>query len=243
MSDGNDNLQGVSLKTKEELAQAQVQNLNAERALHEAKARKEQADAGVSEIGLQRAQEARLLEVAGDEYNHFYFFNGGTSNNAMAACRAKLSQWRRSDPGCDIEICFNSPGGSVVDGLALYDYIQHLRKEGHKITTSTIGYAASMGGILLQAGDVRSMAPESWLLIHEASFGAGGKIGEVEDTVEWVKKIEKRVADIFAARCASAGPSATKRLTKRQLVAKWTRKDWWISSDEALAYGLIDEIR
>ena len=55
-----------------------------------------------------------------------------------------------------------------------------------------------MAGILLQAGDIRIMGAESWLMIHEISFGASGKIGEIEDTVEWVKKIQERVVKIFA---------------------------------------------
>jgi ATP-dependent Clp endopeptidase proteolytic subunit ClpP len=233
-----------SMDPKHLVALATADKLAAERDHFLASARKERADAGVAEITLERAQESRRLEVAGNEYNHVYFFNGSTSNTAVTSCLNKLSGWRRSDPACDIEIVFNSPGGSVVDGLALYDYIQELRRDGHKVTTSTIGYAASMAGILLQAGDVRVMGAESWLLLHEASFGSSGKIGEVEDTVEWVKKISNRILDIFAARCAGASDlTATKRLNRRQLVNKWTRKDWWIDSGEALAYGLIDEIR
>jgi ATP-dependent protease ClpP protease subunit len=90
-----------------------------------------------------------------------------------------------------------------------------------------------MAGILLQAGDVRVMNAEAWLLVHEASFGAGGKLGEVEDTVEWVKKVSKRVKDIFAKRS---------NLSSSQIESRWRRKDWWIDADEALKLGFCDVI-
>jgi ATP-dependent protease ClpP protease subunit len=94
--------------------------------------------------------------------------------------------------------------------------------------------AASMAGILLQAGHQRIMGRESWLMIHEASFSASGKTGDVEDTVEWVKAMQERILNIFATRS---------KMTKSALKRKWTRKNWWISSDEALKLGFVDEIR
>lgn len=91
-----------------------------------------------------------------------------------------------------------------------------------------------MAGILLQAGDIRVMGRESWLMLHEAAFGAQGKVGEVEDTVEWVKKIQERILNIFAQHSS---------LSRAQIKRRWTRKDWWIDSDEALRLGFVDEIR
>ena len=191
-------------------------------------------------ITLDKALRTEKDELAANKYHHVYIFDSSVTSGSVSACIQQLTLWTRSTPNCDIEIVFNSPGGSVIDGLALFDFIQSIRKRGHKVTTSTIGYAASMAGILLQAGDVRVMGKQSWLLIHEASFGAGGKIGEVEDTVEWVKRVMKRVINIFAERCQAT--NAPKKLTKRQIAANWKRKDWWISSDEALDFGLIDAI-
>ncbi len=91
-----------------------------------------------------------------------------------------------------------------------------------------------MAGILLQAGDVRTMGRESWLLIHQAAFSALGSTYEIEDRVEWVKRIQDRILDIFADRS---------KLTKAQIRRRWHRKDWWIDSDEALKLGLVDELR
>lgn len=180
-------------------------------------------------------------EQAHDLYHRVYQFTGAVSDATAGACMDQLNIWRRTAPGEPVEIVFNSPGGSVIAGMALFDHIQILRAEGHHVTTTTYGQAASMAGILLQAGDTRVMGRESWLLIHEASFGAMGKIGDVVDTVEWVKRVCGRILDIFTARCQ--GTDAPKKLTKKQIQSNWNRKDWWISSDDALAFGLVDEVR
>ena len=71
-------------------------------------------------------------------------------------------------------------------------------------------------------------------MIHRAAFGAFGKTYEVEDEVEFVKRIEERILDIFTARS---------KLTKMKIKRNWDRKDWWISADEALEAHLVDEVR
>jgi ATP-dependent Clp endopeptidase proteolytic subunit ClpP len=202
------------------------------------------AEAEKDVIGLHVVQRSERKELAKNEHHHLYMFAQAVGDATAAECMLRLTEWMRNDPKCDIEIVFNSPGGSVVAGLALWDFIQTVRAEGHKVTTSTIGYAASMAGILLQAGDTRVMGKQSWLLIHEASFQAAGKIGEVEDTVDWIKRVCNRIVDIFIERCQGADPKTAKHpLTKRRLVTNWTRKDWWIDADQALDWGLVDEIR
>lgn len=219
-----------------------------ERARWEAEARKFDAEtrkadaealhaANVAEgsaIGLAREQRLRALELASDDRHHVYRFVSTVDAGSVKTCIAALQSWSRVDTGCPITIVFTSPGGEVISGMALFDFITELRGQGHTVTTVARGYAASMAGILLQAGDVRVMGHEAWLMIHEASFGASGSMGEVEDTVEWVKKVQDRILDIFAARST---------LSKVQLRSRWRRKNWWIPSDEALRLGLIDEIR
>lgn len=206
-----------------------------------AEARKFEAEASVFEaqataarILADREVDKRERELHAFEHQRIFTFIGQVDEAACAKCVAELNHWHQLDPECDIEILFNSPGGSVFAGMALYDYIQEMRRRGHKITTSTRGMAASMGGILLQAGDIRVMGAEAYILIHEISAHAGGKIGDIEDTVELLKKMEERVLEIFASRSA---------LTKAKLKANWRRKDWWIDSTEALKLGLVDEVR
>lgn len=197
-------------------------------------ARRADAEARFAEVTARTSELDEKIILAGNRFHQIYVFADAVDPGSVRQCMAQLDVWDRNNPGCDVEIRFTSPGGSVVDGLALWDYLQVFRRNGHKLTTSAYGMAASMAGILLQAGDVRVMGQESWLMIHEASFGAQGKIGVVMDTVDWVKRVQDRILDIFAAR-SNKSRSYIKR--------NWLRKDWWLSSDEALRDGFIDEVR
>src|SRR5690348_2532350 len=191
------------------------------------------------ELARKEREEAEILAMF--KYQHVYHFAEEVSEASVRNCMHRLNTWDRLDPKCSIEIVFASPGGDVVDGFVLFDYIQQLRRKGHKVTTSTLGYAASMAGVLLQAGDVRKMGKESWLLIHEASFGAGGKLGDVEDRVNWIKRICERIVQIYALRAADVkGKHANK--VAAFIRKNWKRKDWWISSEEALEYGFVDVV-
>lgn len=235
-------------KEPQALTDAKVRHFDALADQAKAEANKSKAHAALSKlevaeatIELARLTEKRKDELATDLHHHLFVFSASVGDSSVAACIKQLTTWMRNDPGEPIEIVFNSPGGDVIAGLALYDFIQTVRRSGSHVTTSTIGYAASMAGVLLQAGDTRVMGAQSWLMLHEASFGAQGKTGEVEDRVEWVKRVQERFLDIFATRCHAT--DAPKKLTKAQIKKRWTRTDFWISSDEALSYGLVDEVR
>ena len=199
-----------------------------------AMARQAEATAEMAERAADANRREYDFTLAGDTYNHVYQFSSEVTSGSVASCIDKLSRWARMEPGCDIEVIFNSPGGSVIPGMALFDYLVDLRHKGHKLTTVALGHAASMAGILLQAGTHRVMGPESWLLIHEISFMAIGKIGEVEDTTDWAKRICERVVQIFAERS---------KMAATEIELRWKRKDWWLSSNECLTLGLVDEVR
>lgn len=215
-------------------AEAEAKKLEHEARDAAAKAKWSELQLVKGEFEAEREIEKRRSELAAHKYHHVYFFKGSVDDSSATKCMDQLTEWMRNDPGEDIEIVFNSPGGGITAGMALWDHIQMVRSAGHKVTTSTIGMAASMAGILLQAGEKRIMGKESWLLIHQASFGAQGSFGDVEDTVKWVEKIQDRILTIFAARS---------NMTKAQIKNKWHRTDWWISSDEALKLGFVDELR
>jgi ATP-dependent Clp endopeptidase proteolytic subunit ClpP len=219
-------------------AEAKKAIAEAEKAL--AEARKANAEADQAELSVRlehievsQAEYAADNRAAGDEFHHIYRFIGEVDSDSVNRCVKKLTQWSRLDPGCDIEIIFDSPGGAVIPGLALFDYIRSLSNAGHHITTGATGMAASMGGVLVQAGDHRWMSAEAWMMIHRAAFGAIGKTFEIEDKVEWIKRIEGRIVSIF---CANS------KLTPQKVKRNWHRKDWWLSSNECLELRLIDEI-
>ena len=212
-----------------------------------AEARGAEAEARKAEISLSDAEYKRQCELSKDEYHHIFMFKSTVTSSSVEDCMKQLRIWARMDADApdgkksSLEIWFYSPGGSVIDGMALFDYIQQLRTAGHYITTGCLGYAASMAGILLQAGDKRVMGRESYVLIHEIAAGASGKIGEIEDTMEFLKKIESRVLEIFAERSKTSG--CAKPLTKAQIALRWRRKDWWLTSEECLKHGFVDELR
>lgn len=213
--------------------EAEVAHLEAQTAKEAADARKAVAEAVAAESALKDVLEQDRRAAASDDEHRIYSLSeiNGTS---VRSCLATLARWHRLDPACDITIVFNSPGGSVIDGFALWDYLTFLKRQGHRLTTICQGMAASMGSILFQAGDERIMGAESVILVHEISFGTGGKIGEVEDTVEFAKLLERRAVAIFAR---------TTKLNASQIRARQKRKDWWMDSDEALKLGFCDTVR
>jgi ATP-dependent Clp endopeptidase proteolytic subunit ClpP len=174
------------------------------------------------------------LRNSKDDMNYLYRFNSSVSSDSVKKCMEKLTEWHRLDPKCAIEIIFSSPGGSIISGFELFDFLQDLRYQGHHLTTGTLGYAASMAGVLLQAGDIRWVGQQAWVMIHRAAFGASGKTFEIEDEVRFTQRLEGRILDIFTSRS---------KLSKAKIKRNWDRKDWWISADEAIEMGLVDEIR
>ncbi len=180
----------------------------------------------------------RDMREAGCDWasQHKYVFAEGASAGGITRAIERLNVWSQLDPGCDIEIIINSPGGDVVAGMFFFDYLRELSRKGHKITTVATGKVASMANIIIQAGDVRVATHESMILLREMSFTASGKIGQVEDARFMIGKLTDHVVRIFVER--SGG-----KLTEAYLRAHWERTDWWLDAEEALALGIIDEIR
>jgi ATP-dependent Clp protease, protease subunit len=223
--------------------EAEAMAARAEAARNEAEARKliaeartAEAEAENEEIDLARARRLRERELTSDCYHHVYRFSGKVDESSVAACMKELATWSRMEPGCPIEIVFYSPGGGVIAGMAMFDYITELRNAGHTVTTVCMGYAASMAGILLQAGDRRVMGRESWILIHEISAATFGKMGQMEDDVNFYKSMCERVVNIFVTR--SGG-----KLSRAKMEKAWRGHDWWLDSDTALKLGVVDDVR
>lgn len=170
-----------------------------------------------------------------------YRFTQAVYPPAVSNCIKKLDLWSGVHPGAPLEVVFTSPGGSVYHGMSLFDHLRMLSRKGHHITTGAEGYAASMAGILLQAGDTRWVGQESWTLIHEVSSYAWGKASEMEDTVEHMKRLQERVIKIFLGRAAAA--HAEDLLTETQFKNRWRKTDWWLSSEEMRRHGFVDEVR
>jgi ATP-dependent Clp protease protease subunit len=144
---------------------------------------------------------------------------------------AQLLFLQMDDPKKDINLYINSPGGSVTAGLAIYDTMQFLTCD---VATYCIGMAASMGAVLLAAGTKgkRYALPNSDIMIHQVSGGAQGQASDVERTVEFMFKLKKRLIKILANH---TGQSEKK-------VHDDSDRDYYMTAEEAKAYGLVDEV-
>ena len=145
--------------------------------------------------------------------------------------QAQLLYLDSADPGKDIQIYLNSPGGSVSAGLGIYDTMQYITAD---VATICTGMAASMGAILLTAGTKgkRSALKHSRIMIHQPMGGAEGQASDIEITVREIIKLKKELYEILALHTGNP----------YEKVEKDSDRDYWMSSQEAKDYGMIDEI-
>src|SRR4051794_26556315 len=174
---------------------APPQTLAEQRAWAEVRKLQLETERTLLELASLRRRERDSIADPGEA--HVYTFYAAVDPENVQQCMSELGQWSRRDPGSPITVIFNSPGGSVLDGLALFDYLRRLRSVGHFVTTMALGRAASMGAVLLQAGDHRVMGENAFLLIHEVSNHTTGKVSEMEDGVEFTRRLQKRLLAIL----------------------------------------------
>ena len=144
---------------------------------------------------------------------------------------AQLLFLESTDRTRDIQMYINSPGGGVYAGLGLYDTMQFVTPD---IATICTGMAASMSAVLMAAGasGKRSALKHARIMMHQPSAGAMGQASDVEITVNEVRKIKQELYDILSNH---TGQTVEK-------IAKDSNRDYWMTSDEAKEYGLIDEV-
>jgi ATP-dependent Clp protease, protease subunit len=145
--------------------------------------------------------------------------------------QAQLLYLDSADPTRDIQIYFNTPGGSVNAGLGIYDTMQYITAN---IATICTGMAASMGAVLLTAGTKgkRSALRHSRIMIHQPMGGAEGQASDIEITVKQILILKRELYEIIALH--SGNPV--------EKVEKDADRDYWMTSAEAKAYGMIDEV-
>ena len=207
------------------------ENLMEQRAWAELRKLQLETERTVLELEMMRRNERD--RAADPRAANVYTFYSAVDADSVQQCMAELGTWSRRGPGEEITVIFNSPGGSVLDGLALFDYLQQLKAVGHPVKTMALGRAASMGAVLLQAGTHRVIGRNAFLLIHEVSHQSVGKVSEMEDSVGFTKRLQQRLLAILAERS---------NLTEREIQRKWARKEWWVDAEEAVELGLADEL-
>ena len=159
-------------------------------------------------------------------------FLRGEVNEALAnSIVAQLLFLEMEDPDAEISMYINSPGGSVTDGMAIFDTMRYIRP---KIRTVCVGLAASMGAFLLMSGTkgMRTALPNAEIMIHQPLGGARGQATDVQIHAEWLVRTKKKMIAMMA------------EMTGQPLekVAADCERDYFMSADEALAYHIIDEV-
>ena len=135
------------------------------------------------------------------------------------------------DPGKDISLYINSPGGSVTAGMAIYDTMQYIKCD---VSTICMGMAASMGAFLLAGGakGKRMALPNAEIMIHQPSGGAQGQATDIKIVADHILKTKKKLNEILAANTGQP----------LEVIAADSERNNYMSAEEAVAYGLIDSI-
>jgi ATP-dependent Clp protease protease subunit len=144
---------------------------------------------------------------------------------------AQLIHLAYEDPKKDIKLYINSPGGSVYDGMAIYDTMQYIKPD---VQTIGIGLQASMGAFLLSSGTKgkRFALPHSKVMIHQPTHSTQGKVTDMEIDLKEGMAVKEMLAELFAKNTGQ-------KLAK---IKSDMERDYWMNPDEAKKYGLIDEV-
>jgi len=159
-------------------------------------------------------------------------FLAGPINDAVAnTVVAQLLFLESEDPKKDINLYINSPGGSVSAGLAIYDTMQHIKCD---VSTIGLGIAASMGATLLVAGakGKRFILPNAEVMMHQVMGGTEGQAVDIEIQARQILKVKERINQLLAKH---TGQPVAK-------IGKDTDRDFYMTAEEALAYGVVDKI-
>ena len=159
------------------------------------------------------------------------FLGGEIDDDVANTVVAQLLLLEMEDPDADICLYINSPGGSVTAGMAIYDTMQYIKPQ---VRTVCIGMAASMGAFLLMAGEKgkRCALPNSEVMIHQPLGGAQGQATDVQIRAEWLLKTKEKMIRMKAEMTGQP----------EEVIRRDLERDHFLSAQEALEYGIIDEI-
>ncbi len=157
------------------------------------------------------------------------FLWGQVDDDSAKHVIERLFYLELKQPNTEIQLIINSPGGYVTSGFAIYDTIKSITSP---VSTICTGFAASMGSILLSAGEKgrRFVLPHARVMIHQPSGGAGGPASNIEIHTEEIIKTKKMSAEILASNCNQSFDK----------IMKDFNRDYWMSAEEAVNYGIVD---
>jgi len=181
-------------------------------------------------------EQTSLGERAYDIYSRLLkerivFLNGTVNSTSANIVIAQLLHLAYEDPKKDIQLYINSPGGTIYDGLAIYDTMNYIKPD---VQTMCVGLAASMGAFLLSSGakGKRFALPHGKIMIHQPSAGTRGKVSDMLIDLEESIRLKKQLNELLAK---NTGQKVSK-------IEQDADRDFWMQADDAKAYGLIDEV-
>ena len=180
----------------------------------------------------QTSRGERSYDIFSRLLNDRIIFLSEEVNDATASLVvAQLLYLEAQDPDKDIQFYINSPGGSVTAGMAIYDTMQYIKPQ---VRTVCVGMAASMGAFLLMAGEKgkRCALPNSEVMIHQPLGGASGQATDVQIRAEWLLKTKEKMIRMKAEMTGQP----------EEVIRRDVERDHFMSAQEALEYGIIDEI-
>ncbi|MFT6137578.1 MAG: ATP-dependent Clp protease protease subunit [Salibacteraceae bacterium] len=159
------------------------------------------------------------------------FLGTGIDDQVANIVQAQLLFLASADATKDVQIYLNSPGGSVYAGLGIYDTMQYIEPD---VATICTGMAASMGAVLLCAGEKgkRSALPHARVMIHQPMGGAQGQASDIEITAREIQKLKKELYEIIAKHSDQTYDK----------IWEDGDRDYWMTADESKAYGMVDEV-
>ena len=159
------------------------------------------------------------------------FITGGIDDGVATLVCAQLLFLEAENPSKDISLYINSPGGYVTSGLAIYDTMQFIRP---KVATLCIGQAASMGSLLLAAGEpgMRASLPNSRIMVHQPSGGFRGQAADIMLHAQDILKLKRRLNEIYVKHTGRELPAVEEAL----------ERDNFMDAETAKAFGLVDEV-
>ena len=159
------------------------------------------------------------------------FLGEAIDENVASTIVAQLLFLEAEDPDKDINLYINSPGGSVTAGMAIYDTMQYIKPQ---VSTICIGMAASMGAFLLSSGQKgkRYALPNAEIMIHQPLGGVQGQAEDIKIHAEWILKTREKINKILSSNTGQP----------LQIISRDTDRDNFMSADEAVRYGLIDQV-
>lgn len=227
------------------LIRAEIEEKKALAAKYRVDAERAQLDADIQaheekrRFNLLKSETRTYKERELAERDRTLYLTAGVDDAMAESVSIAFAQWDikndlSPEPNREATLIIHSHGGSVVDGLEIYDTIVRYRNDGWKINTRITGIAASMAGVIAQAGEVREITPFATFHMHELSSAAWGSYSEIRDRQKFHEMLMGKLATILSERSA---------LSQEEVLRLFeTNRDTYLSADQALEMGLVDVI-